>query len=122
MLAVVKKPHTKVAAFKVIGNIDRETLDYLNNRFGQENVNLDDEIIDINESEWFKSMDKKKAPGDTVRIYRENMGLTQQQLAEKAGLRKASYISDIERGRRLVSKNLVKKFSELFGVSPELFL
>lgn len=121
MLAVVKKPHTKSASFKVVGHIDRETLDYLNNRFGEENVNVDGEIVDIMESDWYKGISKKITPGDSVRIYRENLELTQQQLAEKAGVHKASYISDIENGRRPISKNLIVKFSEIFNVSPEFF-
>lgn len=121
MLAVVKKSHTKTV-FKIVGHIDRETLEYLNNRFGEENVDVDKDIIDVMESEWYKTVTKKMTPGNAVRIYRENLGLTQKTLAEKAGLNKASYISDIEKGRRPVSKNLIKKFSEIFNVSPVMFL
>jgi DNA-binding XRE family transcriptional regulator len=122
MLAVVKKPHTKSTAFKLVGNIDRETLKYLNERFGKENVDLDDEIIDIAESEWFKTISKRITPGAVVRTYRENLNLTQQKLADKAGVHGSSYISDIENGRRPISIALVKKFSEIFGVSPEMFI
>jgi len=84
MLAVVKNPLTKNAAFKLVGHIDRETLQYLNERFGKENVDLDEEIIDITESEWFKAVSKRITPGSVVRTYRENLNLTQQQLADKA--------------------------------------
>ncbi len=122
MLAVVKKPHTKKAAFKIIGQIDAETIEYINNRFGEENVDIDEEIVDISESEWFRNISKKITPGAVVRTYRENYKLTQQQLADKAGVHKISYISDIEHGRRSISKNLIKKFSEIFSVSPELFM
>ena len=122
MLAVVKKPHTKKAAFKIIGQIDTETIEYLSNRFGEENVDIDEEIIDISESEWFRNISKKITPGAVVRTYRENSKFTQQQLADKAGVHSASYISDIEHGRRSISKNLLKKFSEIFSVSTELFL
>ena len=121
MLAVVKKPHTNSASFKLVGHIDRKTIDYLNNRFGEENVDVDNEIIDIMESDWYKNVSKKITPGDSVRILRENLELTQRQLAEKAGLQKAAYISDIENGRRPISKNLIVKFSEIFNVSPEMF-
>jgi DNA-binding XRE family transcriptional regulator len=122
MLAVVKVPHTKKAAFKVIGKIDKETIRYLNKRFGVDNVDLDEEVIDVGESEWFKSISKKITPGTVVRTYRENLKLTQQQLADKAGVSKASHISDIENGRRQISKTLVKKFSAVFGIAPELLL
>ena len=122
MLAVVKKPHTKIAAFKLIGNVDSETIQYLNSRFGEENIDLDDEVIDVMESEWFKNISKKITPGAVVRTYRENLGITQQQLAEKVGIGNSSYISDVEHGRRTVSKNLAKKFSEIFNVSLEMFI
>jgi transcriptional regulator with XRE-family HTH domain len=48
--------------------------------------------------------------------------LTQQQLAEKVGISKASHISDIENGRRQISKPLVKKFAEVFDISPAMLL
>jgi transcriptional regulator with XRE-family HTH domain len=37
-----------------------------------------------------------------LRTYRENLKLTQQQLADKAGVSKASHISDIENGWRQI--------------------
>lgn len=122
MLVVVKKPHTKIAAFKLVGTIEQETLEYLNDRFGKENVAIDEEIIDVFESEWFKDISKKTTLGSVVRVYRENFKLTQQQLAHKVGIQNSSYISDIENNRRPISKALVKKFAELFGVSPEMFI
>lgn len=65
-------PHTKKAAFKVIGKIDEETIKYLNKRFGESNVDLDEEIIDIGDSEWFTNISNKIKPGTIVRTYREN--------------------------------------------------
>jgi|WetSurMetagenome_2_1015567.scaffolds.fasta_scaffold497087_2 DNA-binding XRE family transcriptional regulator len=122
MLAVVKMPHTKHPAFRVIGEIDHETIAYLSNRFGRENVAIDDEKIDLMESPWFRSISNKIKPGDVVKTYRENLAFSQQQLAEKVGIAKASYISDIEHARRPVSKNLAQKFARIFGVSIEMFL
>jgi transcriptional regulator with XRE-family HTH domain len=81
-----------------------------------------DEVIDITESEWFKTISQKITPGAVVRTYRENLGITQQQLADKVGVDNSSYISDIEHGRRTVSKNLAKKFSEIFKISLEMFI
>lgn len=122
MLVVVKKPHTKIAAFKLVGTIEQETLEYLNGRFGKENVDIDEDIIDVFESEWFKDISKKTTLGSVVRVYRENFELTQQQLAKKVGIQNSSYISDIENNRRPISKTLIKKFAEFFGVSPEMFI
>jgi DNA-binding XRE family transcriptional regulator len=102
MLAVVKTPHTRHTAFSVLGHIDRKTLMYLNDRFGRENIDIDNEKIDVIESDWFKNLSKTIAAGTVVRIYRENLDMSQQQLADKAGIATASYISDIENGRRPV--------------------
>jgi DNA-binding XRE family transcriptional regulator len=122
MLAVVRTPHTRHTAFKVVGHIDRTMVAYLNNRFGPENVEIDNEQIDVLESSWFKDLSKTIAPGVVVCTYRENLGLSQRQLAQKAGVTKASYISDIENGRRSISKNLAKKFAEIFGITPAMLL
>ena len=122
MLAVVKMPYNNHAAFKVIGRIDRKTIDYLNNRFGRENIDIDEEIIDIMETDWFDKLSKKVTPGAVVRIYRENFGLTQQELAEKMGMHKGSYISDIEHGRRSISKILAIKLADFFKISIEMIL
>ena len=122
MLAVVKTPHTKHTAFRVLGHIDRKTLMYLNNRFGRGNIDIDNEKIDVMESAWFQKLSKTISPGTVVHIYRENLNMSQQQLADKAGVARASYISDIENGRRSISKNLIKEFAKIFGVSPEMFL
>lgn len=102
-------------------NINSSAL-MLNKRFGESNVDLDDEIIDIGESEWFTTISKKIKLGTIIRTYRENCLLTQQQLADKVGISKASHISDIENGRRQISKTLVKKFAEVFGITPEMLL
>jgi DNA-binding XRE family transcriptional regulator len=99
-----------------------ETLDYLKKRFGRENVAIDDEKVDVIESSWFQSVSKRTKSGGVVRIYRENFEFSQQQLAEKAGIAKASYISDIENGRRSVSKNMAIKFAQIFNVSVEMFM
>ena len=122
MLAVARKPRTKNTTFKIIGKIDNETLKYLNTRFGKENVDVDDEIIDVMESGWYKNMSKKVSPGDRVRIYRKNYNLTQEELAKKVGISGGAYISRIETGYKTVSKTLAKKFSVLFGVDIEMFL
>lgn len=118
----MKKPHTEVIQFKIAGHIDRKILEYLSERFGKDNVSVDKSVVDIMESDWYRDMSVKTTPGTVVRIYRENFGPSQKELAQKAGVSKASYISDIEHGRRPVSKNLAKKFAQIFSLAPEFFL
>ena len=55
-------------------------------------------------------------PGDYVKMYRENMRLTQAELGKKVNMSRA-YICDVEHGRRTISKDIAKKFSKLFKIS-----
>ena len=91
-------------------------------RMGKDNIDVDDEIIDVMESDWYKKISGKVSPGDHVRIYRENCNFTQEELARRVGVNGEAYISKIENGYKNVSKTLAKKFSVLFKVDIGMFL
>ncbi len=93
MLAVVKTPRTEEA---------EESLNYF-------------------ETDFAKKMDKLSGPSDAIRIYRENRGLTQEELGKKIGVSK-NYVSDWENGHRTVSKDKAKLLGQLFGISSEYFI
>lgn len=40
-------------------------------------------MVDIFDTGWFKEIDAATTPGNTLRIYRENAELTQEELAKK---------------------------------------
>ena len=84
--------------------------------------NKEDELIPVRESDWYKKMVKKKTPGMAMRVYRDNMGLTQSQLGEKLGGISRQNISGMENDRRPISKKLAKELSKLFGTSIDKFL
>jgi transcriptional regulator with XRE-family HTH domain len=64
--------------------------------------------------------------GDAVRARREQLGLTQEDLADKAGIHR-TYLSDVERGSRNVSLVNIERIgialsltlAELFGLVEE---
>jgi len=59
--------------------------------------------------------------GDAVRSRREELGLTQEDLAEKAGIHR-TYLSDIERGTRNVSLVNIERLADALSLSlPDLF-
>jgi transcriptional regulator with XRE-family HTH domain len=68
-----------------------------------------------------RAADVRERFGDAVRARREQLGLTQEDLAEKAGIHR-TYLSDCERGTRNVSlvnierlaKGLQESMAELF--------
>ncbi|MEA1911994.1 MAG: helix-turn-helix transcriptional regulator, partial [Spirochaetota bacterium] len=64
---------------------------------------------------------KKLYPGETVRFYREMLGLTQKELSLKSGVNK-NMISDIENGRKKIGYNTAVKISGVFNRRPERFL
>ena len=51
-------------------------------------------------------MKAKTLPGDFLRIYRENKGLTQAELGKKLGGIHRQHISNMERGQRSISINI----------------
>lgn len=62
-----------------------------------------------------------KLVGEQIRFIRKTKGLTQQSLAEKAGLQ-LSYVSDVERGGRNISLETLDKIISALEIAPiEIF-
>ena len=124
MLAVVKKPRTNLPMFEVKGNIPSKIIEYLHQTYGKniELVDEDEEQVNMVATDWFREIKAATTPGDTVRIYRENLGLTQTELGRKLGKYSRQKISDIEHGKRGISKEIAKKLSNFFSVPVDRFL
>jgi transcriptional regulator with XRE-family HTH domain len=56
-----------------------------------------------------------------VKDYRERQGLTQVELAEKAGVRRAT-VSDYERGRLRIDLAVLEKLANALGVDAALLI
>ena len=124
MLAVVKMPHTKGKKLEVKGEIPAWLLKRLKKEYGK-NVSLldeDDSLVDIFETAWYKTTEKRSSPGESIRIYRENKGLTQVELGKKLGHIPRQNISSMERNQRGISKEMAKKLSTFFGVPIDRFI
>lgn len=118
MQVVVKTPHIKVE-----GEIPEILVEYLRREFGDVEIyDNDDELIEITESEWYKTIRGAITPGENVRVYRELHGLTQEELGVKLGNFTRQNISNMENGHRQISKTTAKKLAALFDVSVEKFL
>lgn len=122
MLAVVKTPHIEI---NIRGDIPPKLLSVLQEEYG-ENVQLssdsDDETVDVFQTDWYREIKSQMTPGDNLRIYRQNHGLTQAQLGEMLGGVPRQHISNMERGHRAISIATARKLAKIFNVSPEKFV
>jgi DNA-binding XRE family transcriptional regulator len=60
--------------------------------------------------------------GDNLRIYRENAGLSQDELGKKLGNIPRQNISAMEKGRRGISKEIAKKLSMILKAPVSRFI
>jgi len=84
-------------------------------------LNDDEDVVGVFDTQWYKEVSSITTPGDTMRIYRENAGLTRDALRQKLGNLSRQKISDLERGKRNISKEMAKKLSRLFQVPVDRF-
>ena len=66
-------------------------------------------------------VERELTPASNLAFYRKLMKMTQEKLAEKLGTRK-QVISDMEHGRRAISKATAKELSKIFSVSTDRFI
>ena len=62
----------------------------------------------------------KKRFGQSVRVWRSRLGISQEELAERSGLHR-TYISDVERGARNVSLGSMEKLAGGLEISLGMF-
>ena len=70
----------------------------------------DDEFVKPEDIPWFREIRSKWHPGETIRIRRENAGMTQAELAEKSHIPFPN-LSTIENGKRAVGPRTAKKLA-----------
>ena len=122
MLAVVKTPHIKI---QIKGKIPKRILDALKEEYGSQVrfvVEAEDEKLNVFETDWYKNIKEKLTPGKNLRIYRQNAGLTLQELGQALGNVPRQHVSNMEKGIRPISKKTAMKLAEIFNVSVEKFI
>jgi DNA-binding XRE family transcriptional regulator len=123
MQAVVKTPHIEI---KIKGSvIPPKLMGILKEEYGDDlKVVQDDEntLVNIVDSQWYKKTKAKMTPGDYLRIYRENKGLTQSRLGEILGGIPRQHISNMERGHRPISLKNARKLARLLDAPVDKLL
>jgi len=127
MLAVVRKPRTKKPTLRVEGNIPFWMINRMKKEYGK-NLTIkdenekDEEYVDVFSTAWHKKIEKETSPGDNIKIYRENAGLTQEDLGNKLGKVPRQNVSAMEKGRRGISKDIARKLANIFKVPIDRFI
>ena len=121
MQALVKTPRTDI---RMQGDIPDRILDVLRTEYGGQLkiYNGDDEYVEVTETDWYRGIKAKTTPGDAMRIYRGNFGMTQAQLGGKLGNVPRQIVSNMERGKRSISLTTAKKLATIFNVPASRFL
>ncbi len=121
MQALVKTLRTDI---RIQGDIPVRILDVLRSEYGAhlKIYNGDDEYVEATETDWYRDIKAQTTPGNAMRIYRKNFGLTQAQLGEKLGNVPRQIVSNMERGRKSISLANAKKLADIFNVPASRFL
>ena len=123
MLVVVSQP--LINDFWLEGTISQSFLDCLKEKFGDdfriEKMDEDEEWVDVEECDWYKEALEHDNPQENLRFYRELADLTQKQLGERIGV-SSRFVSDMEHGRRAISKKMAKSLSDALKVPADRFL
>ncbi|MBN1409517.1 MAG: helix-turn-helix transcriptional regulator [Spirochaetales bacterium] len=121
MLVVEKKHHIKIRihgkGIKKVIKILKENLPKLE----VSETETEDEYVNIEDTEFWKGMQKEKTPGMVLRVYRDNAGLTLQALSEKSGIAK-SHLSEMENNKRSIGVKTAKKLAGVLGCNYKRFL
>jgi DNA-binding XRE family transcriptional regulator len=129
MLVVVKKHRTKRAELEIRGKvIPSWIITGLKEDYG-EDVEVteeskkvaDSDSVNVFETDWYKELKAKTKPGDVLAAYRFRDGLTRKALADKVGIT-FQRVYDMEKGKRGISKEMAKRFAQLFKTSPARFI
>ncbi len=82
----------------------------------------DEEFVDAKETDWYREAKVELTPGESLRIYRQNAGLTQEALGKMLGDLPRQHISNMENNSRAISLEMAKNLAKLLHTSPARFL
>ncbi len=79
-------------------------------------------MTDILNAPLYKVNPRDMTPADYLRFFRQDKELSQSKLGRKLGSVSRHNISDMENGRRPISKRMALRLARFFGVSPDKFV
>jgi DNA-binding XRE family transcriptional regulator len=100
-------------------------LEVLRAEYGQDlQVSGEDgeELVNVFETDWYRSVKATTTPGDVLRVYRETRKLTQSALGRLLGNIARQQISNMENGICPINLGMARKLARVFDVPAERFL
>ena len=107
------------------GEIPKHILRFLKNNFGNQmkiSSREDDSLVNIRDSTWYKNVKQKMTPAKYMKHLRESRELSQEHLGELLGNVSRQNVSNMENGKRGISKDKAIKLSKIFGIPVDRFL
>ena len=114
----MKTPHIEISGEV----IPEKLLNFLKKEYGKNLIINRDDDEDAQDTDWYKNIKEKTTPGDIVKIYRENKGITQKDFGKMLGGLSRQYVSDVEHNRRGISKDVAKKIAQILNIPVERLL
>jgi replicative DNA helicase len=118
MLVAVKRPRIKV---DIHGPGEELVAEVLKERFPGAEISPANESVPYRETAFAKEMRRKATPGRRLWVYRDNAGLTLNDLAVKAGITK-SHFSAMENDKRAIGVLTAKKLGKALKCDYRRFL
>jgi len=120
MQVVAKTPRIDL---RIKGDIPEKIIKVLRDEYGELDVSLDadDELLEVTTTDWYKKVAAETTPGEALRLYRDNAGLTQAALGALVGGVPRQHISGMEKGRRPIGREMAKKLAAALRTSPDKF-
>ena len=114
MLVLVKKPHIELA---IQGEGLEDFLSWIKWKYDISVLSAADAepIVPVEDTEFWREMEANRV-GNLLAAARQKAGLTQVELSKKMRIRQ-NMISDYERGRRKISPDMAKRFSNVLRVN-----
>jgi len=117
MRVAVKKPRIEVEITGQGVELVKEAIQMV---YGTAEV-VAEKAIDIRKTAWWEKGEKSAHPGQVLWTYRDNAGLTLEQVSAKCGIA-VSHLSAMENGKRTIGPKTARKLGHAFDIDHRMFL
>jgi DNA-binding XRE family transcriptional regulator len=109
---------------EISGEIPGELLQFLRDYYGRRLIlrNYCEPMRDVLNAPLYKRVPLKMKPGDCLRFFRQDNGLSQSELCRKLGRLSRQDLSKMENGRRPISRRMALRLAGFFDVSVDKFI